>query len=185
MNNKIFKRISVNGFDGDCIVTCKDLLQAVDKLNACKSDRNYGLMSDHFKAAGDDLCVYISFLLSGLLTHGVVPDDLARSTVVSIPKGKNVNLTDSSNYREIALSSIFGKMFDLVVLSRYGDRLCSSDLQFGFKAKRYTNMCTMVLTEAMAYYVNNGSSVFCTLLDATKAFDRVILCQNVQIVIRS
>ena len=50
-------------------------------------------MSDHFKAAGGDkinknkidLRVYIiiSFLLSGLLTHGVVSDDLAVSTVVS------------------------------------------------------------------------------------------------------
>ena len=112
-------------------------------------------------------------LLSGLLNHGVVPDDLARSIVVSIPKGKNVNLTDSSNYRGIAPSSIFGKIFDLVVLSRYGNRLCSSDLQFGFKAKRSTNMCTMVLKDAIAYYVNNGSSVFCTLLDANNAFDGV------------
>ena len=34
-------------------------------------------------------------------------------------------------------------------------------------------MCTMVLKEAIAYYVNNSNSVFCTLLDATKAFDRV------------
>ena len=25
-NNKIFNRISVNGFDGDCFVTCKDIL---------------------------------------------------------------------------------------------------------------------------------------------------------------
>ena len=54
-----------------------------------------------------------------------------------------------------------------------GELLWSSDLQFGFKAKRSTNMCTMVLKEAIAYYVNNGSSVFCTLLDATKAFDRI------------
>ena len=69
---KSFNRISVNGFDGDCIVTCKDILQAVDKLNA-GSDGNYGLMIDHFKSAGDDLCAYISFLLSGLLTHGIVP----------------------------------------------------------------------------------------------------------------
>ena len=61
INNKIFNRIYVNGFDGDCIVTCKDILQAVDKLNIGQSDGNYGLMSDHFKAAGDDLCVYISF----------------------------------------------------------------------------------------------------------------------------
>ena len=84
-------------------------MQAVDELNAGKSDGNYGLMSDHFKAAGDDLCVYISFLVSGLLNHGVVPDDLASSTVVFIPKGKNVNLTDCSNYRGNALSSILAK----------------------------------------------------------------------------
>ena len=31
----------------------------------------------------------------------------------------------------------------------------------------------MVVKEATSYYVNNGSSVLCTLLDATKAFDRV------------
>ena len=79
-------------------------MQTVDKLNSGKSDGNYSLMSDHFKAAGDDLYVYISYLFSGLLTHRVVPDDLARSTVVSIPKGNNVNLTDSSNFRVIALS---------------------------------------------------------------------------------
>ena len=59
INNKILNRISVSDFDGDCIVTCKDILQAVDKLNAEKSEGNYGLMSYHFKAAGDDLCVYI------------------------------------------------------------------------------------------------------------------------------
>ena len=118
------------------------------------------------------MCLYVVFVI-GAATHGVVPDDLVRITVVSIPKGKNVNLTDSSNYRVIALCSIFGNFFYFVVLSRYDDRLCSSDLQFGFKAKRSTNMCTMVLKEAINYYVNNGSSVFCTLLDAAKAFDRV------------
>ena len=47
INNKIFNQISVNGFDGYCIVTCKDILQAIDKLNAGKSDENYDLLSDH------------------------------------------------------------------------------------------------------------------------------------------
>ena len=49
----------------------------------------------------------------------------------------------------------------------------SSDLQFGFKTKRSTAMCTMILKEAASYYINYGSSVYCMLLDATKAFDRV------------
>jgi hypothetical protein len=35
----------------------------------------------------------------------------------------------------------------------------------------------MILKESISYYVNNGSSVYCTFLDATKAFDRVEYCQ--------
>ena len=36
-----------------------------------------------------------------------------------------------------------------------------------------TNMCSMILKETMLYYVTHHSPVFCTMLDATKAFDRV------------
>jgi len=64
-------------------------------------------------------------------------------------------------------------LFDLILLSRYYDQLCSCDLQSGFKCKRSTDMCTMVMKESIAYYVNNGSSVYCTFLDASNAFDRV------------
>ena len=31
----------------------------------------------------------------------------------------------------------------------------------------------MVLKETLTFYINNGGTVFSTLLDATKAFDRV------------
>jgi len=64
-------------------------------------------------------------LFSGLLTHGCVIDDFLLSTTVPIPKGRNVNLTDSENYRGITLSSVFGRVFDLVVLQRYSDKLDS------------------------------------------------------------
>ena len=45
---------------------------------------------------------------------------------------------------------MFGKIFDLIVLKRYADHLFTSDLQFGFKAKRSTNMCSMVLKECIS-----------------------------------
>ena len=115
--------------------------------------------------------------MSGILSHGCVPDDLAVSTVIPIPKGHNLNLTDSANYRGISLSSMFGKIFDLIVLKRYADHLFTSELQFGFKAKRSTNMCSMVLKECISYYNSNNSTVYCTMLDATKAFDRVEYCK--------
>jgi hypothetical protein len=34
-------------------------------------------------------------------------------------------------------------------------------------------MCTLLLKETISYYTRNDSSVYCVLLDATKAFDRI------------
>jgi len=68
---------------------------------------------------------------------------------------------------------ILGKVFDLIVLDRYIDLLATSDLQFGFKPHRSTNKCSMVLKKTISYYVNDRSTVCCTMLDATQAFDRV------------
>ena len=111
------------------------------------------------------------------LVHGFAAGDMATCTLIPIPKGKNNSGTDSVNYRGIVLSSIFGKIFDLIFLNKFSDCLFTSTLQFGFKPKHSTSMCTMVLKETLAYYTVDGGSAFCTLLDAMKAFDRVNYCK--------
>ena len=58
-------------------------------------------------------------MFTALIVHGSITDDLSSSTVLPIPKGKNLNYSDSTNYRGIALSSILGKIFDSYVLNRY------------------------------------------------------------------
>ena len=115
--------------------------------------------------------------------HGCITDDLSVSTVLSIPKGKNLNYSDSANYRGRALSSICGKLFDSYVLTRYDSLLAASSLQFGFKAGFSTSMCSMILKETLEHYRRNGSTVYCTMLDATKAFDRVEYCKLVRLLL--
>jgi len=132
-----------------------------------------GLNTNHFKYANTDLHFHVAFLLSAIVCHGSVPDDFLLCTTIPLPKG---NKTISGNYRGITLSSVFGRLIDVLILLRYSDVLGSCDLQFGFKAIRSTAMCLMVLKEVISYYANNGSSVFCVFLDATKAFDRVQYC---------
>ena len=77
---------------------------------------------------------------------------------------------DFNNYRGLALSFIFGKLLDLIILSKYRDSFMSSDLQFGFKAKRSTALCTMLLKEAVSYYVHYGNSVYCYTTRRYKGF---------------
>ena len=91
-----------------------DVIHACNKLKLGKRDRTIGLWSDHFIHGCSELATHILLLFSTMLIHGVAPDDMYSSTIIPIPKGKHANVTDSSNYRGIALSSIFGKVFDLI-----------------------------------------------------------------------
>jgi hypothetical protein len=76
------------------------------------------------------------------------------------------------------LSSIICKIIDLVILDRYSYLLNTSDLQFGLKKNRSTGMCTLLVKEVIAYYTRDSGSVYCTLLDVSKAFDRVNYCKS-------
>jgi len=62
-------------------------------------------------------------------------------------------MSDGANFRGIALSSVFCKVFDNIILERCHQKLSSCDMQFGFKPKSSTNMCSMVLKEVISYYV--------------------------------
>ena len=94
-------------------------------------------------------------------------------TMIPIPKDKRTSLCDSSNYRAIALSSMFSKVLDWIILVKEQSSLLSSELQFGFKKGLSTTQCTYSFLETIDYYNYNKSSVFVLLLDASKAFDRI------------
>ena len=111
-------------------------------------------------------------LMTSVFSHGFIISNLKFSTIKPIPKNK-YNLSESSNYRSIAISSVLGKLIDRILLDRLSEYLISSDMQFGFKPAHSTSMCTFVLKETLSYYTQNDNSVYCVLLDASKAFDRI------------
>lgn len=167
----------------DHIITSAVVSTAIDRLNLHKNDgHNSGLSTDHVIHAGSDLATYLAFLFTGMVTHGYAPAVFGASTIIPIPKKHHT--TDSNNFRGIALSSVFCKLFDNIILDVFRDKLCSSELQFGFKSKSSTNMCTMVLKETISYYLQHQSSVYCTFLDASKAFDRVHYCKLFRLLIK-
>ena len=157
----------------DCVVTEKEVSEAVNELKNGKSDGFKGLISDHVKHAPKRLHTLLSLLLTTSIRHGYMPDDLLLATLSSIPKDPRADLCNSENYRGIALSSCLSKIFDIIVLKKHSKLLCTSDMQYAFKPKHGTTMCTMVLKEVSKYYMRNKSDVYIGMLDASKAFDRI------------
>jgi hypothetical protein len=147
-------------YNNDYVILPADVQAAIDRLKPGKNDGGIGLTSDHFKFACHDLSVHIAFLFSSLLVHDVVPRDLSLNSVIPIPKGKNVNLTAAVNYRGITLRSILIKIFDLIILSRFSDKLYACDLQLVSNlAGPLICVPCMLLKETIVYYTINDGPV--------------------------
>ena len=53
-----------------------------------------------------------------MLTHGIAPQGLLLSIFVPISQNKRGNKCNYNNYRQIAISSLAGKIFDTIILDK-------------------------------------------------------------------
>ena len=116
------------------------------------------------------ISVVLSLCFSVCLSHGYLPPALIKTLIV---KNKCGNISESNNYRPNALATIISRLFESVLLLKCEDYLSKCSNQFGFKKGHSTDLCTYALKEYIEYYKNRNTSVFVTMLDASKAFDRV------------
>jgi len=105
LNQDINDKVNVIGYNDHCVITVHDVVDVVARIKSGKHDSCLGLSSDHVKHACHEFYVHLSMMFTSLIVHNSTTDDLSSSTVLPIPKGKNLNYSDSTNYRGIALSS--------------------------------------------------------------------------------
>ena len=109
-----------------------------------------------------------------MLSHSCVPNQFRLGHMIPIVKDKQGNLGDVSNYRGITISPILTKVFEHALKVLFSDHLKTSSNQFGFKKGNSTSHAIYCLKETVDYYINHGSHVYCSFLDASKAFDRLV-----------
>ena len=117
---------------GDVTFTVNDIITAVGNLNSQKYDGYKSTYSDHFVYASHKYLVVLSMLMNGMLVHGYNADYMLKSTLVSIPKDVRGSLSDSDNYRGIALCSAICKIVYYAIIYKYGSELHTSSLQVAF-----------------------------------------------------
>ena len=173
----IDKHIDLKCMQGLCNtshhVTACAVSECIKQLKHRKSDGYSGHCTDHFINGTPRLHTVLSLLISSMISHGYAPEQLSLATIIPIIKNKRKSANDVNNYRGIALSSVLGKLIDLIIIDSQCDSLKSSELQFGFTKGCSTSKCTFVADETINYYLTKKSQVYSVFLDASKAFDRV------------
>ena len=152
-------------------INVHDVTVALRTLNTGKKDGTLNLYTDHLIRGTSRLWVLLSLLFSSMCIHGFSPSDIIGSTMIPLPKMKGT--VNSENFRAITLSNVILKHFEVIVLNKYQSNLLTSDMQFGFKKNSSTTSCTFVVQEVISYFNNSNSDVIVTMLDASKAFDRI------------
>ena len=138
---------------------------AISKMKAGKSD--------YLKNGTDLLYSCITLLFNCILCHAYIPTSFCISMLVPIPKNKLGNLSESSNYRAIALSSLLCKILDTYIIVQ--QESVSHDLLFAYKANHSTVQCVTMIRETVSHYLSYSNQLFMCMLDASKAFDKVNL----------
>ena len=118
------------------------------------------------------ICSSLASLFTAILRHGYMPKPIRDCTIVLIPKG-NKDPRVSDNYRPIALAPTLSKALEWCILLSYPDHFLTSGLQFGFKQKMSTTLCTGAVKNIVSRYLHENSAVFACFFDSSKAFDLV------------
>jgi len=150
-----------------------DIDMCLKKLKKGKSAGIDRISSEHLLHASPIVCFYLSCLFNGMLIHGYLPEQLMKSTIITLVKDKKGLLCDKDNYRPIAITTAISKLLELVILEKFSEYLSSTTHQFGFKKHQSTDMCIFAMKEVIEYYNKLSSPVFLCFIDASKAFDKI------------
>ena len=157
----------------DMAVSTKCISEIIAKLECGKSAGPDEICAEYLKFSNVKLHTLLALCFSLCLSHGYLPIALIETTIIPIVKNKSGNLSDSNNYRPIALATIVSRILESVLLIKCGEYLTACDNQFGFKSCHSTDLCIYTLKEFIEYYKNRGTTVYVTFLDASKAFHRL------------
>ena len=159
----------------DCAFTRTEVLAAIQSLKRGKSAGVDSLSPEIFIDGGDILAPILCKLFNHMYDNGIYPDSWSRGIIVPVPKKGNLN--DVNNYRGITLTSIFSKIFSILLDTRLRkwaeDNNLLTDVQFGFRKQRSTIDCVFILQSIINKVLNNKQKLYCAFVDFRKAFDQV------------
>ena len=116
----------------------------------------------------------LKVIFNSILLSGHIPTSFQLGLIVPIPKGRNADFTNPSNFRGITLLSVISKVFEKLILSRLSTQMSLiHPLQGGFKPRMSCMHTAFILQEAVRSLRVQKKKAYVAFLDVRKAFDTV------------
>ena len=104
LKNSIMSKLDDVQYSENMIVSCRVISKLISELESCKSS-GPDISPESLKFASNRLSVLLSLCFSLCLSHGYLPPAMIKTTIVPIVKNKCGNISESNNYRPIALAN--------------------------------------------------------------------------------
>ncbi|MES9880670.1 MAG: reverse transcriptase domain-containing protein [Sedimenticola sp.] len=132
-----------------------------------------GMSAEHYAYGGDRIYTYLGILVTAILNSGRIPKILKTGVVTPVHKKKDT--TNPNNYRGISVSTVVGKMVQILCLEILEPLLADtqSGMQRGFTAGTSCINAALIVSEVLNENRDTGTETFLATLDAQKAFDVV------------
>ena len=132
-----------------------------------------GIHSNHLKFAGPVFRNILGKLFNLMLSHSYIPVPMIYGEIRPVIKNNSLGKTKSDNYRPVMNSGMFLKTFEYCILTEMQRKLKLSTRQFGFRQHTGCLPAIALVKEIIFKYNDENSSVYCAMVDLSKAFDRV------------
>ena len=176
--------VSANGFDRAASLAYSFFLFPTDAIEVLNSIRHVStkhsagiddIPCSLLSGVGSILSGPLSYLINECIGEGIYPDCLKTSKV--LPIYKKGDRSEISNYRPVAVPSVFAKIFEKILNNRLLQYLNKNNLigksQFGFTSGMSTSDAVYSTLTEVYNQLDGGGCVGGLFFDLSRAFDLV------------
>ena len=154
---------------GTSVVSSSELRDVIRKLNKRQSMGYDGICALHLQNGSDKLMCHLSLLYQMIFCCGIVPDSFCVGLISPILK-KRKDPFECSSYRPIAASSVFAKVFELLIINNQRSLCYILPDQFGFQPKLGCFHALKCLCNLLSDADKSGGTLALGTYDVSKAF---------------
>ena len=148
-------------------------MQYLSKITNSHSCGHDNISNSTLKCIAHEICECLTLITNQSITTGIFTENLKIAKVV--PIYKKDDQSQIKNYRPISVLPVISKIFENAMHSQLMEYFTShkllSNLQYGFRPNRSTELATLELMDRNINYMNENHCPVNIYLDLSKAFD--------------